>query len=187
MRVELYYHEIPIAMTIDILGCGPSGQFYKPSGNRLIGVNDSYKYGHPLSDLIIINAPLQFELQRLSVILETKPGRFLTLDRYADSWRKAGMQEAEIITPVSMPGVAYMRKDGVYFTNNSPFVAMTYAVTQGATEVVLWGVDFAGHRFLRFQDCAPDFTKYAQWARANGIKIFKGHKSSGLVLEIYNP
>lgn len=172
-------------MTVHVLGCGPSGETYKANGDRCIAVNDAYKFGEQFSDLLLINAPLQFTLARLDTIRRTPAARFVILHTLVNVWKQYDIIASEAIEPQLMPGPHALKTDKLYFTNNSTFTAMTYAVTQGAKNVVLHGVDFDNHRFLRFADCAPDFTRYAQWARQHGIRVFKSSSRSRLVLEIW--
>jgi hypothetical protein len=171
-------------MTVHILGCGPSGIYYEPTGDRCIGVNDADKWSVKFSDLLLINSPVQFTKARLDTIQSTQASRLIVLKSLVNQWQILN-KPIEPIQPILFPGNHSIRSDQLYFTNNSPFVAMTYAVREGADKVVLWGVDFDGHKYLRFEDCVQDFTRYAQWCSKQDVRIMKGSSKSRLVLEIW--
>lgn len=177
-------------MTAHILGCGPSlFQFSKDfiaPGSFIIGVNDSFKLGVPMDVLVFMNWPIQFSAERMEVIQRTETKKVVTLHTMVNDWSKYFMN-VEGISTSTMPSYANFKINRVYNTNNSPFAAMSYAVANGFKEIVLWGVDFQGHKFLRFQDCAPEYTKFAQIVRPFGVSIKKGSNQSKLVLEIWKP
>lgn len=182
-------HEIPYPMTAHILGCGPSlFKFSKDlvaPGSIIIGVNDSFKLGVSMDVLLFMNWPIQFHQERMEIIKRTETSKVVTLTPMKTEWEKY-FPVVEGISATVMPSKANFKLSQVYHTQNSPFCAMSYAVAvAGAHEVVLWGVDFIGHKFLRYQDCAPEYTLYSQVVRPFGISIKKGSNESPLVLEVW--
>jgi len=79
-----------------------------------------------------------------------------------------------------------VQPDQVYHVDNSPFTAMSLAVTYGYTDIVLWGVDFNTHRYLKAVTSSPPFNQFA-WAvqKKFGVRIFKGHTDQSLNLSVW--
>lgn len=175
-----------------ILGCGETGALMpNDSGAYVIGVNDAWRFGKPIDELCLINRPRHFrvpalyrESSRLDVIKETKIQKFTTLTTLVREW--SDHFSIEIINTI---GVTRWRKsvikEQIYHTDNSPFTAMSLAVSYGFDEVVLWGVDLNTHKWLKAETSAPQFSQFAQ-AVSKYCKIYKGHSDQSLNLPVWS-
>jgi hypothetical protein len=169
---------------VHILACGPTGAHFKPDGNPIIGVNDAGKWGHAMDYLLFLNNKRQFTPERQEIIIQSKVGQALCIKPVIEDW--SAHFKTLLIETHSFPMLAYFNPNTIYHTNTSAFSAMSYAFSvMKANHIVLWGVDFLGHKFLKFSDCAPAFTKFAQVASKYGSKIYRGSKENRLVLELW--
>jgi len=162
------------------------------AGVHVIGVNDAGKFGHRIDQLMFINRPRHFnepaegnaKYSRLDVIKMTNVDEVLTLEALAREWTEALPK-----TIIRQFTVTRWRKEvqrnQVYHTDSSPFTAMSYAFTQGFDEIVLWGVDFIGHRYLTAQFSAPCFSQFASQVERQRCKIYKGRNESKLNLPVW--
>lgn len=174
-----------------ILGCGETGAFMPDdSVAYVIGVNDCNKFGKPIDELLTINRPRHFQMpalyrecSRLTVIQETELKKLTTLTTLAMEWEEYFPGNVQTI------GVTRWRKsvikEQIYHTDNSPFTAMSLAVSYGFEEIVLWGVDFIDHKFLKPETSAPAFSQFAFAVSKWDIRIYKGHSKSNLNLELW--
>jgi hypothetical protein len=156
----------------------------------VIGVNDAGKFSKRIDDLLFINRPRHFnepalynEGARIDVIKQTNVKRVITLTTLAEEWRNYFPDQVGTITVTRWRKT--FQRDQVYHTNNSPFSAMTYAVTQRYEDIVLWGVDFNNHRYLKAIEASPDFSEYAFAVSKIGVRIFKGHTDQKLNLPLW--
>ena len=125
-------------MIVNIVACGNSAsEWYKTSCDLSIGVNDCEKWGHPVDQLIVINSPRQFTKERQDIIKATKAKVF----SHSDSWH--GILNYERLRLQSFS--KHLKKGHVYSSKTSPFVAMSHAFNQGATDIILHGVDLVDH------------------------------------------
>jgi hypothetical protein len=174
-----------------ILGCGETGMFMPVGvGAYVIGVNDANKFSKPIDELVFINRPRHFqepalytESSRLTVIKNTKVKKIVTLTTLAREWEDYFPGQVHTITVTRWR--KSVNKDQVYHVDNSPFTAMSLAVTYGYDTIVLWGVDFVNHRFLKPETSAPAFNQFA-FAVSKYCKIYKGHSDSNLNLPIWS-
>lgn len=179
-------HE-PLVMGLDseapvhILGCGPTGAYYDNQG-VCIGVNDAGKFGKRLSALLFLNRPSHFPEERLSIIRATQVDVAITYGNLTTMWRP--YFDNIVTLPPMQRWTGHYDPGVVYHTNNSPFTAMSYAAYLGYKEIVLWGVDFVDHRWLKPTDCVPDFQRFRERSRLN---IYKGHKDSNLNFPVWKP
>lgn len=175
-----------------ILGCGSTGAEYKfQDGDYVIGVNDCWKFGTHLNELLFLNPPHHFnELgdnarPRIETIKQTSCNSVVCLVPLVVKWK----QHFPVVSPLPVLtrwiGQHRYSSNVVYHTNNSPFTAMSYAVRLGFKEIVLFGVDFANHKHLNAVSCAPDFSEFSQAIKRDGVKLYKGSSKSRLVLEVY--
>lgn len=125
-------------MTVSIVACGESAsEWYKTPCDLSIGVNDAEKWNHPVNQLIVINSPKQFTKERQDIIKKTKATVFC----HSDSWR--GILAYEHLRLQQF--TKHLKKGHVYSSKTSPFVAMSHAFNQGATDIILHGVDLVSH------------------------------------------
>jgi hypothetical protein len=148
-------------MIVSVIGCGSSAQhWHKVPVDLSIMVNDAYKFGHQPDQLVVINFERKFTPQRLAIIKATKPKRMFT---HTATWKKH-FPEAEVIRLSPFNG--YIRKGMIYKSKTSPIVAMSLAVNQHATDIILFGVDFLNHKSY------SNNTKHGQFEISNYLKFF---------------
>jgi hypothetical protein len=177
-------------MVAHILGCGQTGQLI-PEGGHVIGVNDSGKFNKPINELLFLNRPRHFSepcdlyphKSRLQVIKETNVKQIVCLETIASEW------ELHFPGLIRKLTVTRWRKEytpmQIYHVDSSPFTAMSYAVTLSFKEIILWGVDFINHKYLKAETSSPAFNQFASAISKQGVVIYKGHESSNLSLPVW--
>ena len=181
-------------MICSIVACGDSAkEWYKVPVDFSIGVNDCLKFGHQVDNLVVVNSPIKFfpsvkngHVDRLKIITSSKPKKFFGHDT---RWRQYFPQyEGLAIKPYH----GNFRKGRIYSTSTSPFIAITLAASLGATEIILWGVDFINHHAWRpgQRDFGIEFDYYRllfEQLIDDGIKMWLGNEQSvfNQVLPIY--
>jgi hypothetical protein len=172
-------------MTFTIVATGETAKDWIPRGHS-IGVNDSWKWGKPTDSLLVCNRPQNFKEDRLKVITESKPANFYSHKsnwayKFPD-WRKINL--------VSWYGV--LRKGQHYSSNTSPFIALSLAYNLGATEIIMWGVDFKNHWL--FNEGSPEAERevkqYLQLItelEAVGVRVYIGKKGTAFddLIQVY--
>jgi hypothetical protein len=174
-----------------ILACGETGaQMPDDACAHVIGVNDAGKFDKRINELFFLNRPRHFNepagyraCSRLDVITHTQVERVVTLEALSREWRSYFLDKVHTVSVTRWSKTFH--KDQVYHTDNSPFSAMCYAVTIGATDVVLYGVDLNNHRYLKAINSAPAFSQYAVAARKIGVNIYKAHTDQNLNLPLW--
>lgn len=173
-------------MIVSVVACGQSAkEWCKTPCDISIGVNDCFKFGHDTDYLICVNAPFKFEprvnngwTDRKQTILSSR-ARFLTNLR--DEWKKY-RSDAEAIHITRFGKQA--RKGNTYFSKTSPFIAMSYAYNLGATDIILWGVDFVDHPDFKEGKRSTDFEieEYKRFADliSKDCRVWIGSENTGL-------
>lgn len=167
-------------MICSIVACGDSAKdWFKVPCDLSIGVNDCLKFGHQVDYLVVVNSPVKFKADRLETIKNSKPKRFYCHDSNWKKWFK------DVHQYIGMrPFITVYRKGRVYSTKTSPFVAITLAVKEGATEIILWGVDFINHHKFspgKHRDFDKEFDNYRmlfEQMEKEGIKVWLGNENS---------
>jgi len=140
--------------TYTIVGCGQTAKDWIPRGHS-IGVNDAWKWGKPTDSLVVCNRPSQFGKDRYQTIVNSTPQYFYT---QGDAWpmhvkapkisRKSRLISTNPIHPetrfIHWSGTLY--PETVFFSNTSPFIAISLAFFLGAKEIIMWGCDFVDHK-----------------------------------------
>lgn len=170
-----------------IVACGDSAKhWYKVPVNFSIGCNDCVKFGYEVNYLVCVDSPFKFQpkrqngyIDRHKIIIDSKPERFYC---HNSNWKK-WFPQAELLSMQVFIGT--YRKNRVYSSKTSPFVAITKAVELGATELIIWGVDFINHH-----QYAPGKSSYNmelshyrllfEQLQANGIKLWIGDENTAL-------
>jgi hypothetical protein len=170
-------------MTYNIIACGDTAKHWNGSGNS-IGVNDSFKWGHHIDRLIVCNRLAMFPRERLDIINASQPNKFYSHkadwhERFP-LWNKLDL----------VPWYGTYHKGKIYKSDTSPFIAICLAAKLGATEIVLWGVDFVNHS--KFKHGEPgtkrEVETYLELIReldSIGIKVYLG--SYGTAFDNYLP
>lgn len=169
-------------MTFHVLGIGESLREYiglaLPNPNE-IGVNDICTY-LPCDKVVCIDAPTAFEPKRRRHVANCRPSVFYSHHR---DWEKhpaysyIALQHGFVSTESLKSGV-------LYASNNSPYVACQLAYQLGATEIVLWGVDFNTHVHLSgdvmYTKAKTDYERLAKALKELNIGLYVGSKQSRL-------
>lgn len=129
-------------MTVTIVACGESARHWVPRG-LTIGVNDALKFGIDTDILLLVNAPVKFK-ERLSIIKKSKAE---VLTTGLTQW-KPFFQNAKRLERVTSFNKMIM-KGFCQTSQTSPIMAMSHAIRLGATELIVWGIDFVDHRVWR--------------------------------------
>jgi hypothetical protein len=184
-------------MIVSVVGCGESAKnWYKTPRDYSIGVNDCFKFDEHPNTLILINAPFKFEptkdnnyIDRLSVIKRTKPAEVLTNDR--GLWSKYFNCAVEEVRMQKFWKPELTQKGNLYHSNTSPFVAINYAYNIGATEIIIWGVDFKTHRDFKAGERKTmyeieQYLTLINFIKSKGVKVWVGAEGAAfLQIPIY--
>lgn len=168
-------------MTYTIVGCGQSAQNWKDNGYS-IGVNDSWKFGKPTNALLVCNTPTRFTHERLNTIINSKPEKFYTRNR---EWS----QFHDITMIKYAPWYGVIRPKQIYYSNSSPFIAISLAYTLGAKEIILWGVDFKNHHMFTegSQETKKEVERYLELfgcLQELGVSVWLGEKGTAFDLHL---
>jgi hypothetical protein len=174
-------------MKVSIVGCGDSAkEWFKVTCDMSIGVNDCVKFGHEVDNLVVVNTPAKFQpsyknghVNRLKTIIESKPKRFFCHNSgwkpYFPNYELVGMR----------PFVLNYKRNRIYSSKTSPFVAICLAVSLGGTELIIWGVDMVNHHrwSVGKKDFGLELSHYQilfEELEKNGIKVWLGNEASTL-------
>jgi hypothetical protein len=126
-------------MISTVVALGNSGINWKP--RRLtIGVNEYLMWGRQAEVMVLVNAPHKFSLYEMNLIKQHK-GKVMT--NSPGQWSKY-FPQAELLKHMGQFNLR-VQKGRIYSSSTSPMIAISYAMTQGATEIILYGVDFKNH------------------------------------------
>ncbi len=135
---------------IEVLGLGPSNKEYVPSRNETIGVNDISAF-REVDRLLLMDPPESFRGRRLNCIKASKPKYTYS---NLDDWNfMPNFVKINVADP-SHGG----KVDALDDWNNLPrhvdstFTAVCIAYHCGATDIVLYGVDFTDHHLAHYKD-----------------------------------
>lgn len=176
-------------MTASIIGCGSSGQdWHKVPVDLSIGVNDCLKHGAHPDQLVLINFERKFTHDRLKTILATRPKKVWT---HTSTWKKH-FSNAEVIKLSPFNGYVRVNNGLTYCSKTSPLVALSLAVSQGAKEIIIWGIDFKNHASYRQGTKNGDFEvktylRFFDQLASQGIKVYRGADGTAFdsVLPLY--
>lgn len=170
-------------MIASIVACGESArEWYKTPCDLSIGVNDCVKLGHQVDYLVCVNAPDKFTPKakngfsdRLATITNSQPKRFLC---HNNNWKRL-IPKAEMI-PLK-PFSGSVLKGRYYKSSTSPFVAITAAFSEGATDIILWGVDLLNHPNIKNKLLSSEISAYKRLFDAlqqKGVNVWLGNPNS---------
>lgn len=179
-------------MKVSIVACGESARNWNSVPVDLsIGVNDCFKFGHQVDNLLLINDPSRFKpraknnhTDRLSIITSSQPKKV-----YSDSMAWAPYFKGAYYEKITIQHFVGKLRPGVLYHHNrtSPFTAITLAVKLGASEIIVWGVDFKDHAYYntesKVKQVRNDYLKLIQQVNKSGVKVWSGSDSllSGFV------
>lgn len=176
-------------MIVSIIACGESArEWYKTPCDLSIACNDAFKFGHQPDQLVIINFQRKFDQKRLETILATRPKKVWT---HTSTWQKH-FNNAVLMKLTTFSG--YVRDGMIYCSKTSPMVAISLAVKQGATEIILFGIDMLNHKTYRkgTKDGDYEIKNYLRFfgeLKKRGVKIYRGADGTcfDLQLPLYQP
>lgn len=172
-------------MIVSIIACGDSARdWFKTPCDLSIGVNDAFKFGAQPDQLVIINFERKFTHERLKTILATRPTKVWT---HTSTWQKH-FNNAVVMRLTTFSG--YVRDGLIYSSKTSPIVALSLAVKQGATEIILWGIDMLTHKTYRKGTKDGDYEiknylKFIEQIKKRGIKVYRG--ADNTAFDLYLP
>lgn len=163
-------------MTWTVIASGNSAKGWIPRGT-VIGVNDCEKWGKPVDILILVNAPGKFN-DRLNVIKKSKAK---VLTNSVHMWKPYFPNCHKIERLISFN--SKILKNFVYMSQTSPIIAISYAIKQGAKEIIIWGVDFLNHRKWSKGTKAGDreikvYCKFFAECERIGVKVYLGSEGT---------
>lgn len=173
-------------MVFSIIGLGNSSLAYENKGEGTIGVNDSFKI-FPVDYLVVVDPQSVFTKERLKIIKESTPIEFLS---HYDEWSYMPGFKKIRLAPERF-NLDYIDSDMYCYADNSPFVAVHHAYKLGASEIVLYGVDFVNHPKLNDEDHIRRILKmyheFKKELNKRGVAIYVSGAESLLsrVLPIY--
>lgn len=165
-------------MTTAIIGAGESARYWGRNQFDLsIGVNDCFKFGYQPDQLVLINFERKFNPQRLKTILATRPQKVWT---HTSTWKRH-FSNAEVIKLCPFNG--FVRNGLIYSSKTSPLVALSLAVIQGASEIIVFGIDMLNHPSYRQGTKQGDheikiYLKFFEQLEKRGIKVWRGAHGS---------
>lgn len=172
-------------MTIHVIASGESGAKWSGQGPS-IGVNDCSKWGYPVDYLVLLNTPAQFQQSRQMDIVRTQFKTLFTTikSHWTKFFESHGDKVNEILIRKWSP-TTKLSKYYIYHSKTSPLVAMSLAYNMGATEIVLWGVDFKTHHRYRegqqyFIGEMRQYQTFIQALEKSGVKVYLGAEGSAL-------
>lgn len=172
-------------MIYTVVASGDSAKDWVRRG-PVIGVNDCEKWGKPVDTLILVNAPAKFK-ERLNIITRSKAK---VLTNSPGMWKIHFKNCEKIERLISFN--SRILKNFVYMSQTSPIIAISYAIKQGATEIVIWGVDFLYHRKWAKGTKAGDreikvYERFFADCKRIGVKVYLGETGTAFdgVLPVY--
>lgn len=160
-------------MIATVIALGNSALHWVPRG-LTIGVNEYLMWGKQADVMLIVNAPHKFSADEMKFIRQHK-GKLVT--NSARQWGKV-ITGAE---PLKHMGAFHLRvtKGRIYTSSTSPMVAISYAIQQGADEVILYGVDMCNHPKYKIGSKAGDheidvYKRFFSSCDKIGVKIYLG-------------
>ncbi len=185
-------------MTFTIVGCGQTASDWIPRGTS-IGVNDCWKWGKPTDALLVCNRPQEFGIERLKVITSSKPKTFYTHKKLA-VWSFA-FQNIKRLRLQNWDRNFIPRMDRfpleervIYSSNTVSFIALSLCYQLGATEIIMWGVDFVNHNTFHTDnpETAKEVNRHLELIAAlkeQGVNVWLGKEGTAFDgrVPVYNP
>lgn len=170
-----------------VVGCGNSAQNWVPRGHT-IACNDAWKWGKPTDILVCCNRPSNFTQQRIQTIAQSKPKEFYS---NKDTWAYAFPEWKKLSPFVTWYGTLY--RPHIYYSNTSPFIALSLAFHFGATKIIMYGCDFKDHHIWSEQnpETTKEVTRYMELIGEmdkQGCKVFLGNNGTAFdnLLPLWN-
>lgn len=166
-------------MTVSIVACGNSAEnWHSVKTDLSIGTNDAMKWGAHPDQLVVIDSPKRFLPERMDIIKSTQ-SKFIVRD---DQW-KGILPNYEKVRLQQF--TKHLKKGHVYCSKTSSFVALSLAFNQGATDVILFGVDLNDHATFNPKNRIRDYElrqyeKFCRMLAEQGTKVWVSSEESAL-------
>lgn len=169
---------------IHILGLGESLDFFKNDGNITIGVNDINRLH--LTDHVVIVDPIRCLTDENKETVKKSDSQFWSqLDEYNGFVKK--FNKIELCNGRGL--VDDFDSEKFVYSITSPFVAVHLAYKLGATDIIMWGVDFNYARCNDEKDIEPmdalrqeralkDFLSLKNALNSRGVNFYVGNEIS---------
>ena len=175
--------------TIAIIGTGESSTLYKKvDGVESIGVNDCWKITET-DYLLSVDSIRAFTRERLYTIAYSKPKKFFS---YIPEWEMLFTNNFELIKlNPKRSDVSTLGTELLPYSICSPYVAVCLAFNMGATEIIMYGVDFNSHKTLSIREkldrIEKDFKELNKVLLQKGCRLYVASKDSYLsrILPVY--
>lgn len=160
-------------MIATIVASGSSAKDWISRGTT-IGVNDCGKWDKPVDILILVNRPAKFSIDRLRIIQKHKG---VVLTNSVNGWNGIFPQSKKLERMVSF---SHRVNKGTHYTSaTSPMIAISHAISLGATYIIIWGVDFKNHKSYaqgskRGNREIEVYRKFFKAVERIGVKVYLG-------------
>jgi len=178
-------------MTIHVVASGSSASHWKGQSPS-IAVNDAAKWGYPVDYLILVNTPSQFQFSRLEDIKATQCKKVYTNSPFA--WKQYFGDKVHQLYMNRWSPSDGVKKNKIYHSSTSPFVAISLAYSWDFTKIILWGVDFMNHPSYGkgTSKHTAEMLRYQAFFKAlekEGVKVYLGATGSVFenIIPIWNP
>lgn len=169
-------------MRASVLGMGSSLLAYKEIDHKndiIVGVNDVGKH-HKLDYLILVDPPTRFNKERLSVIINTDASIITIFPEWERHFKFIYLvKPAQVRSDLSL-----LDSDYYVYSISSPFVAAVHAYKLGASEIVMYGVDFTTHKALskpdKLKKIQRDFYNLMLELKKRNVGLYIGSPESAL-------
>lgn len=164
-------------MIFTVVASGDSAKNWIPRGT-CIGSNDCEKWGKPVDFLVLANAPRKFKPERLNIIKKSKAKILVTS---VNQW-KPYFPQCERIQRVTTFNRMIM-KGFVQTSVTSPIMCLSIAISKGADEVIMWGIDMLTHHAYKKGTKSGDreialYRRYFREMQRIGVKLWRGADGS---------
>lgn len=169
-------------MTYSVIGAGETAKLWD-GGGYSIGCNDSEKHGHPVTELLLVNHPRKFSEDRFNTIISSKANIF---SHKPGDWQPYFQQKVNHLPLSPFSGRVKRSKDIIYKSASSPFIAISKAFAMGATEIILYGIDFQTHSTFKpgsstLKNELFNYRKLIEGIEGqHGVKVWLGAEGSRL-------
>jgi hypothetical protein len=178
-----FFKQLFKTMEIYVLGTGPSLQDFinsAPVECTTIGVNDIWAY-YPADYVVCVDKPHRFTPERLEVIKNGKQKEFIS----PYEWREIARNfNQTALSPDGRGGLKHLdNPQYLTYSVNSAYSAAVKAYHKGASEIILYGVDFIGHHALKdklAELSVKHFIELASALRRKSCKLFIGSGRTAL-------
>ncbi len=158
-------------MLYTIVASGESASGWIPRGT-CVGSNDCERFGKPVDILILVNKPGKFG-ERIHTIKKSKAK---VLTNSVAQWKPYFPNCEKIQRLISFNKL--ILKNFIYSSKTSPIICLSLAIKMGATEIIMWGVDFMNHKYNQgTKNGALEIDLYKRFFKQlelKGIKVYLG-------------